>query len=239
MANRGGVTHTLAVGDAWLTELKSKLPNGKDFPTEANGAPADAAVLAPGDVLPKLSQLMNGTIKEIDLSPAERRSMDFYLYGRIAPGLVEYFGGAKRTDPMDLHSGYAVWYTAKKADKVVSYPCYIRYREERRGGINKPRLLMVYYSWLNPNTGDPSNSYASPVLRNNIYHMHITGFTKMGLSAIPFVPEMPHGSPYRFLNTPLDPDEQVPALGAPLNATGGAGQPAGTTASSPSYTITF
>ena len=226
MANRGGVTHTLAEGDAWLTDLKSKLPNGKDFPTEANGAPADAAVLPPSQVLPKLSQLMNGTKKEIDLSPAERRSMDFYLYGRVAPGLVQYFGGATRTEPMDLHSGYVAWYTATKADRVVSYPCYIRYREERGGGINKPRLLMVYYSWLNPNTGDPSNSYASPVLRNNIYHMHITGFTKMGLSAIPFVPEMPQGSPYRFLNTPLDPDEQVPALGAPLNdATGGPGQP--------------
>lgn len=225
MANRGGVTHTLAEGDAWLTDLKSKLPNGK-FPTEANGVAADVAVLAPSEVLPRLSQLMNGTIKEIDLSPAERRSMDFYLYGRVAPGLVQYFGGATRTEPMDLHSGYVAWYTATKADRVVSYPCYIRYREERGGGINKPRLLMVYYSWLNPNTGDPSNSYASPVLRNNIYHMHITGFTKMGLSAIPFVPEMPQGSPYRFLNTPLDPDEQVPALGAPLNdATGGPGQP--------------
>lgn len=240
MANRGGVTHTLAEGDAWLTDLKSKLPNGKDFPTEKNGAPADAAVLPPSEVLPTLSQLMNGTKKEIELSPAERRSMDFYLYGRIAPGLVQYFGGATRTEPMDLHSGYVAWYTAKKADKVVSYPCYIRYREERSGGINKPRLMMVYYAWLNPNTGDPSNSYASPVLRNNIYHMHITGFTKMGLSAIPFVPEMPHGSPYRFLNTPLDPDEQVPALGAKLNAIGGStGQPAGITASSSRYTVTF
>lgn len=240
VANRGGVTHTLAEGDEWLTDLKSKLPNGKDFPTVANEAPADAAVLAPSDVLPKLSQLMNGTIKEKDLSPAERRSMDFYLYGRVAPGLVQYFGGAERTEPMDLHSGYVAWYTATKADRVVSYPCYIRYREERGGGINNPRLMMVYYSWLNPNTGDPSNSCASPVLRNNIYHMHITGFTKMGLSAIPFVPEMPHGSPYRFLNTPLDPDEQVPALGAKLNAIGGnTGQPAGITASSSRYTVTF
>lgn len=242
MANRGGVTHTLAEGDAWLADLKSKLPNGKEFPTVANGAPADAAVLAPSDVLPTLSQLMNGTKKEIELSPAERRSMDFYLYGRIAPGLVQYFGGAERTEPMDLHSGYVAWYSAQKVnkDKVVSYPCYIRYREERGGGISKVRLMMVYYAWLNPNTGDPSNSYASPVLRNNIYHMHITGFTKMGLSAIPFVPEMPHGSPYRFLNTPLDPDEQVPALGAKLNAIGGStGQPAGTTASSSRYTVTF
>ena len=239
MANRGGVTHTLTEGDPWLADLKSKLPNGKGLPTVANGAPADAAVLAPSDVLPRLSELMNGTIKEKDLSLAERRSMDFYLYGRVAPGLVQYFGGATRTEPMDLHSGYAVWYTSNTKDQVVSYPCYIRYREETRLGISRPRLMMVYYSWLNPNTKESSTTYASPVLRNNIYHMHITGFTKMGLSAIPFVPEMPHGSPYRFLNTPLDPDEQVPALGASLNDTGSTGQPAGITAISSRYTVTF
>lgn len=239
--NRGGVTHTLAEGDAWLADLKSKLPNGKEFPTVKNGAPADAAVLPPSaELMRKLSQLMNGTIKEIDLSPDERRSMDFYLYGRVAPGLVQYFGGATRTEPMDLHSGYVAWYTAKNADKVVSYPCYIRYREEKSGGINKARMLMVYYAWLNPNTGDPSNSYASPVLRNNIYHMHINGFTRMGLSAIPFVPEMPHNSPYRFLNTPLDPDEQVPAPDAAINATVATGSPTNlSTPRSSSFSLTF
>ena len=236
-ADRGGVTHTLAEGDAWLTDLKSKLPNGKNFPTVDNGAPADAAVLPPREVLPKLSQLMNGTIKEIDLSPAERRSMDFYLYGRVAPGLVQYFGGATRTEPMDLHSGYVAWYTAKNVDRVVSYPCYIRHREERIGGIDKARLMMVYYAWLNPNTQDSSNTYASPVLRNNIYHMHINGFTRMGLSAIPFVPREPEESPYYFLHGAFDPDEKVPAAGAPLNATSSTGQPASITARS--YTITF
>ena len=240
MANRGGVTHTLAEGDAWLTELKSKLPNGKNFPTLDNGAPADAAVLPPREVLPKLSQLMNGTIKEIDLSPAERRSMDFYLYGRVAPGLVQYFGGSDRTDPMDLHTGYVAWYTANTKDQVVSYPCYIRYREEKRLGISRPRLMMVYYAWLNPNTQDSSNTYASPVLRNNIYHMHINGFTRMGLSAIPFVPRQSEDSPYYFLHGAFDPDEQVPTLGAALNATGGTGSPTSlSTPRSTSFSLTF
>lgn len=247
LANPRGYRHTLSKNDPWLQDLKSKLPNGKDFPTEANGAPATAAVLPPETpgLMDKLSQLLNGEIEETALTPAERRSMDFYLYGRVAPGLVKYFGGAKRIDRIDLQSGYVAWYTADKNDQVVSYPCYVRNKEvdtkgkEKMSSISNVRLMMVYYAWLNPNTSDPTNSYASPVLRNNIYHMHITGFTKMGLSAIPFVPRVPEGNGYKFLHWKLDPDEQVPDLGAPLNSAGSAGQPAGITARSASYTITF
>ena len=243
--NRGNATHNLEADKSWLDELKSKLPNNKDFPTEANGAPATAAVLPPSaDLMSRLSQLLNGKIKETDLSPAERRSMDFYLYGRVAPGLVQYFGGNERIDRIDLQSGYVAWYSTKGPDQVVSYPCYVRNKEvdtdgkETMSSISKPRLMMVYYAWLNPNTSDPTNSYASPVLRNNIYHMHITGFTKMGLSSIPFVPRIPEGK-YKFLHAPLDPDEEVPGEGVSLPKAGAAGQPAGITARSASYTITF
>lgn len=249
LANPRGYRHTLSKNDPWLQDLKSKLPNGKDFPTEANGAPATAAVLPPSaDLMSRLSQLLNGKIKETDLSPAERRSMDFYLYGRVAPGLVKYFGGNERIDRIDLQSGYVAWYSTKGPDQVVSYPCYVRNKavntqgedkgKETKSSISNVRLMMVYYAWLNPNAG-PSNSYASPVLRNNIYHMHITGFTKMGLSAIPFVPRIKEGTGYKFLHAPLDPDEQVPDLGASLNDTGSTGQPAGITASSSRYTVTF
>lgn len=247
LANRGGQRHTLTENDQWLKELKSNLPNGKDFPTEANEAPAEAAVLPPSAALMgKLSKLLNGEIPETDLSPAERRSMDFYLYGRVAPGLVKYFGGNERIDRIDLQSGYVAWYTTDKNDQVVSYPCYVRNKavnpdngKETRNSISKGRLMMVYYAWLNPNTKESDTTYASPVLRNNIYHMHITGFTKVGLSAIPFVPRVPEGNGYKFLHAPLDPDEEAPAPNAPLNSAGSAGQPAGITARSASYTITF
>ena len=246
--NRGNATHNLEADKSWLTELENNLPNSKKFPTKANGAPAEAAVLEPTkELLDKLSQLLNEEIKETDLSPAERRSMDFYLYGRVAPGLVQYFGGAERIDRIDLQSGYVAWFTAKKEnkDRVVSYPCYVRNKavdtkgKEKMSSISNVRLMMVYYAWLNPNTKESSTTYASPVLRNNIYHMHITGFTKMGLSAIPFVPRIPEGNGYKFLHAPLDPDEEAPAPNAPLNSAGSAGQPAGITARSTSYTITF
>lgn len=246
-ASRGSHRHTLTENDPWLQELKSKLPNEK-FPTEVNGAPATAAVLPPSaELMGKLSKLLNGEITETDdLSPAERRSMDFYLYGRVAPGLVQYFGGAKRIDRIDLQSGYVAWYTANKKDNVVSYPCYVRNKKvdkdgkETKSSISNVRLMMVYYAWLNPNTKESDTTYASPVLRNNIYHMHITGFTKMGLSAIPFVPRVPEGNGYKFLHWKLDPDEQVPAANAPLNATGGEGQASSLSMPrSTSYTITF
>lgn len=252
LSSRLGQRHTLTVDDEWLKDLKSKLPNGKEFPTEANGAPDTAAVLPPDTpgLMEKLSRLLNNDqIKETDLSPEERRSMDFYLYGRVAPGLVQYFGGAKRIDRIDLQGGYVAWYSANKnnKDQVVSYPCYVRNKQvdlkgkEVLNSISKGRLMMVYYAWLNPNTKDPSTSYASPVLRNNIYHMHITGFTKMGLSAIPFVPNIKEGKGYKFLHAPLDPDETVPGPGAPLSeAKGSAGQATGlSTARSASYSITF
>lgn len=245
--NRGNATHTLRTGDDWLTELENNLPNGKKFPTKANGAPAEAAVLEPTkELLDKLSQLLNGEIKETDLSPAERRSMDFYLYGRVAPGLVQYFGGAERIDRIDLQSGYVAWYTANKKDNVVSYPCYVRNKKvdndgkETKSSISNVRLMMVYYAWLNPNTQESGTTYASPVLRNNIYHMHITGFTKMGLSAIPFVPRVPEGNGYKFLHWKLDPDEEVPAANAPLNATSGTGSPTSlSTPRSSSFSLTF
>lgn len=70
-------------------------------------------------------------------------------------------------------------------------------------------MLMVYYAWVNPNTTDNRTWYSSPVLRNNIYHMHITGFSKMGLSGIPFV-KKPDDPRFSFLHN-IDPDEKVPS----------------------------
>ncbi len=237
----GNATHTLSANDSWVRELKAKLPNGKDFPTHANGVSLTNAVLAPDTpgLMEKLSKLLNGQLKETDLSIAERHSMDFYLYGRIAPGLKEYFYGANfnRTDPVDIHSGYVEWYTAQKKDKVVSYPCYIRNRVEDRNSIRGARLMMVYYAWLNPNTKSADTWCASPVLRNNIYHMHIAGFTKMGLSAIPFVPRED-----KLFHTPFDPDEEVPLEGMPLNsatATGSARNASLMGTGSSSFRMTF
>lgn len=239
MGNRGGIEHHLSTTDPWLQELIAAIEaRGWKLPTKENGVIEYRAVLPPTqELLNKLSDLLNGTITTKDLSPIEMRSMDLYLYGRVAPFVMNTFDGThKGHEQIDLRAGFVEWYTCRNKDQVVNYESYLRIRES--GRVAALRMLMVYYAWLNPNTADPSNSYASPVLRNNIYHMHITSFAKMGLSAIPFVPEQPNGSLYRFLHK-FDPDEAAPVKGVSLPMAGGAGQPAGITASSSRYTITF
>lgn len=48
---------------------------------------------------------------------------------------------------------------------------------------------VLYYAWVNPD--DLSALYNSPVLRNNIYHIHITGFKNLGTNWNPLFPEDP------------------------------------------------
>lgn len=247
-AKRLGAEHHLKTTDPWLQELQAAIDaRGWKLPTKENGVIEYRAVLPPTTpgLLDKLSNLLNGTITTKDLSPIEMRSMDLYLYGRVAPYTMNTFDSKhKGIEQIDLRAGFVEWYTARNKDQVVNYESYLRTREEKPAAngrdirVAHPRLLMVYYAWINPNTGDPSNSYASPVLRNNIYHMHIMGFTKMGLSAIPFVPEQLNGSKYRFLHK-FDPDEAVPAKGVPLPQAGGTGEPAKTSALKSSYLMKF
>lgn len=52
---------------------------------------------------------------------------------------------------------------------------------------------VLYYAWINPdNVNVPDqNWYNSPVLRNNIYHIDITGFKTLGTNWNPLFPEEP------------------------------------------------
>jgi hypothetical protein len=57
---------------------------------------------------------------------------------------------------------------------------------------------MLYYAWLNPD--DLSIPLNSPVIRNNIYHVNITGFKQIGYNWNPLYPEDPDTA------TPENPD---------------------------------
>lgn len=203
VADRGNVTHQLKTTDEWYTKL-------------TNAIPGNAIPKASQDLLDKFSGVLNGTIQAETLSADEQRAMDFYLYGRVAPDLVTAFNGTSKYDRIDLRLGYVEDYTAnpEHKDKVVNYEIMTRYRGVNIDGqlgdfMQNTRLLMVYYAWVNPSTNDNRTWYSSPVLRNNIYHMHITGFTKMGLSGIPFV-KKPDDPRFSFLHN-IDPDEKVPS----------------------------
>lgn len=60
---------------------------------------------------------------------------------------------------------------------------------------------VLYFAWLNPD--DIAKPENSPVLRNNIYHMNITAFGKIGLNWNPLVPTDPDNPD----NKPENPDE--------------------------------
>lgn len=200
VANRGG-NHQLKTTDEWYTKLTDAIPG-------------NAIPKASQDLLNKFSGVLNGTIQAETLSADEQRAMDFYLYGRVAPDLVTAFKGTGKYDRIDLRLGYVEDYTAKRRDKVVNYEIMTRYRGVNIDGklgdyMQNTRLLMVYYAWVNPSTNNNRTWYSSPVLRNNIYHMHITGFSKMGLSGIPFV-KRPDDPRFTYLHN-IDPDEKVPS----------------------------
>ena len=61
----------------------------------------------------------------------------------------------------------------------------------------------MYYAWLNPD--EKPDWYNSPVLRNNIYHIHITGFKNLGTNWNPLFPE----DPTRELEDPTKPYDPV------------------------------
>lgn len=72
---------------------------------------------------------------------------------------------------------------------------------------------VLYYAWVNPDA--IPNWYNSPVLRNNIYHIHITGFKTIGTNWNPLYPEDPE-HPNGPGNTPLNPDPKpTPGPGEP------------------------
>ena len=201
------VIHQLKRTDPWLKNM-----------TKAIQTAGGAIPVASQPLLDKFSDVLNGKPLAEPLTDDEQRAMDFYLYGRVAPDLVPAFKqGARKYDYIDLRLGYVEEYTAKHKDKVVNYEIMTRYRgtdTASRTGYNEnqmlqTRLLMVYYAWVNPSTNDNRTWYSSPVLRNNIYHMHITGFTKMGLSGIPFV-QKPKDERLTYLHN-IDPDEKVPS----------------------------
>ena len=208
VAERGG-GHTLLKGAEWLAPLIEKRNKAIQKGASATDLPEPTQPL-----LDKFSGVLNGTIQAETLSADEQRAMDFYLYGRVAPDLVTAFNGTSKYDRIDLRLGYVEDYTAKHNDQVVNYEIMTRYRGVNIDGqpgdyMQNTRLLMVYYAWVNPNTIDNRTWYSSPVLRNNIYHMHITGFSKMGLSGIPFV-KRPEDPRFTYLHN-FDPDEKVPS----------------------------
>lgn len=61
---------------------------------------------------------------------------------------------------------------------------------------------MFYFAWINPDTLLPTTWNSSPVIRNNIYNVNVTGFSKYGFSGNPYNPGVDNEDP--------DPDDPTP-----------------------------
>ena len=97
---------------------------------------------------------------------------------------------------------------------------------------------VLYYAWLNPdNVAEP---YNSPVLRNNIYHIHITGFKNLGTNWNPLFPEVPPtltkpNDPWHPVDNPIIPGGGENPDPKPIPVTGDPNYPDPTDPTAPVY----
>lgn len=92
-------------------------------------------------------------------------------------------------------------------DNLICY-CINIYEWGAQRKSPKWGMSCFYYAWVNPNTNNNKTWYSGPVLRNNIYNIHINSFTKMGMSGNPFIKYDP-SKPLTMYNLPPDPDEKM------------------------------
>lgn len=98
------------------------------------------------------------------------------------------------------HKFYASLEKAKAANKSTS----IRETDAPNTKDNVIKYaggICYYVAWLNPNTATAGEPIVSPILRNNIYHVNVTGMKRLGYSGNPF---NPNG------DNPKDPDDPTP-----------------------------
>ena len=72
---------------------------------------------------------------------------------------------------------------------------------------------VLYYAWVNPDAVPAW--YNSPVIRNNVYHIHITGFKNLGTNWNPLYPEDPNSLSPK--NPDPKPKTDVPGVTEPEN----------------------
>lgn len=66
---------------------------------------------------------------------------------------------------------------------------------------------VLYFAWLNPDKNDDKAWLNSPVIRNNIYHVHINGFKSIGVNWNPLVPNPKPDDPKNPNNPDPNPND--------------------------------
>ena len=169
----------------------------------------DAGVVA-ADVLASMGLDLNAVNGKFLLPTTHEYSADIengnYKKGNTAYVLVRNKftpasfadGGTPDTDGTFYYGGLDhLFYTTAQAAYDAKNTAIAKYDKGKT----------IYYAWINPDElPDWKNS---PVLRNNIYHVHITGFKNLGLNWNPLFPENP--------DDPRDPLNPNPKTNDPEN----------------------
>lgn len=77
-------------------------------------------------------------------------------------------------------------------------------------GMNANKYVkgkVLYFAWLNPDKANDKEWLNSPVVRNNIYHVHITGFKSIGVNWNPLVPNPNPNDPKNPNNPDPNPND--------------------------------
>ncbi|SHE52253.1 Major fimbrial subunit protein type IV, Fimbrillin, C-terminal [Bacteroides luti] len=141
------------------------------------------------------------------------------IRAKFTPSAAAFADGATYTAGNDFYVGAnGKFYTS--AENAV---------DATKGGVVGQSVAkyvngkVLYYAWVNPD--NVPTWYNSPVLRNNIYHIHITGFKNLGTNwnrlfpEDPAHPKGPEDSAHPGTKLPLNPDPKpiVPGFTEPVN----------------------
>ena len=90
---------------------------------------------------------------------------------------------AALADDVDLYYGLETGYFYVNKNHVTDVAHHGRSHQK---AYKYTKRVALYFAWLNPD--NPSKPLNSPVVRNNIYHLHITSIGQLGSNWNPLVP---------------------------------------------------
>ncbi|HJD75550.1 MAG TPA: Mfa1 family fimbria major subunit [Bacteroides reticulotermitis] len=127
----------------------------------------------------------------------------FEIQIAFTPDYVDGTGTYNAGDSVYLGKNDGKFYTTReKAEESGQKSVYYKGNKSAGGAIAK------YIVWLNPDvvpgTGSTKKASQSPTVRNQVYHVHITGFKKIGVPNNPLNPGIPEDP-----TKPVGPDNPI------------------------------
>lgn len=192
---------------AYVLVRAAFVPNEIQVGNDYSSDPAVAAAMAAGNAsqyytavsaaVPNATFNPDGTLQ----TPVQK--VAFSTLTGSEPAQLVYGQGTKKF--------YSSVYASQ--DKVFQgepgQPIQIFNKVEDAGG-NFLGYKMLYFAWVNPDVVGPTYEwYNSPVYRNNIYHVEISGIAGLGENWNPLVPATPT-NPNNDPNHPNNPDPFIP-----------------------------